>query len=97
MLRPSGLLALWCYDLTEVTPAIDEVVRELYVDYLDAYREPERRLIENGYRSQMGRIDRVLDAASPGLSSRRLPGPLVVPIFGSAGDVGTGADENQEP
>jgi SAM-dependent methyltransferase len=51
VLRPRGVLALWCYAVAEISPAVDEIVRELYVDYLDAYWEPERRLVEDGYRS----------------------------------------------
>jgi SAM-dependent methyltransferase len=49
VVKPGGLLALWCYQIPEVTPAVDQVVRELYLDYLDAYWEPERRLVEDGY------------------------------------------------
>jgi SAM-dependent methyltransferase len=50
VLRPGGLLAVWCYGLSTITPALDAVVRELYHDYLGPYWEPERQLIESGYR-----------------------------------------------
>lgn len=50
ILRPAGLLAVWCYGLTEITPEIDRVVRHLYGDVLRDSWEPERRLVETGYR-----------------------------------------------
>lgn len=49
--RPGGVLAVWCYPLTEITPAIDALVYELYETYLGAYWEPERKLVEDGYRN----------------------------------------------
>jgi ubiquinone/menaquinone biosynthesis C-methylase UbiE len=51
VLRPGGLLAVWCYGLSRITPAVDAVVWELYHDHLDAYWEPERKLVESGYRT----------------------------------------------
>lgn len=49
ILRPQGILALLSYALTEVTPAVDQAVRALYQE-LDQFWEPERRLVEQGYR-----------------------------------------------
>jgi SAM-dependent methyltransferase len=49
VLAPGGVLAVSCYELSEVTPEIDAVVMELYRGYLDAYWEPERRMIETRY------------------------------------------------
>jgi SAM-dependent methyltransferase len=51
VLRPGGVVAVWCYGLTEITPAVDAAVYELYEGYLGKYWEPERRLVEDGYRS----------------------------------------------
>src|SRR5262249_40115978 len=51
VLRPGGVLAVWCYGLGAITPAIDEAVHQLYEDYLGAYWEPERKLVEDGYRT----------------------------------------------
>jgi SAM-dependent methyltransferase len=48
VLRPGGVLALVSYALSRITPDVDAVVDELYVD-LDPYWEPERRLVEDGY------------------------------------------------
>jgi SAM-dependent methyltransferase len=50
VLRPGGVLALCCYQLTVISPAVDEVVRQFYTA-IDRYWEPERRLVEDGYRS----------------------------------------------
>lgn len=50
ILRPGGMLVLVAYALSDVTPEIDEVVDAFY-ERLDPYWEPERRLIETGYRT----------------------------------------------
>ncbi len=49
--KPGCVLAVWCYELCEITPAVDHVVMSLYRDTLDAYWEKERRLVEEGYRN----------------------------------------------
>jgi SAM-dependent methyltransferase len=51
VVRPGGLLAIWCYGLAAITPEIDAVVYELYEDRLGPYWEPERKLVETGYRT----------------------------------------------
>src|SRR5260370_34435115 len=51
VLKPKGMLAVWCYDMVEVTPAIDLLVGEYYHDIVGPYWKPERRLVEEGYRS----------------------------------------------
>ena len=51
VLVPGGLLAVSCYQLTAITPEVDAVVMKLYEDQLGAYWEPERRLVETGYRT----------------------------------------------
>lgn len=48
--RPGGLLALWCYELALIEPAVDELVLGLYRETLGSYWDPERRLVEEGYR-----------------------------------------------
>jgi len=49
VVRPGGCLALWCYGLTRINPAVDAAVFALYEGLLGPYWEPERRLVENGY------------------------------------------------
>lgn len=50
VLVPGGVLAVWCYGLCRVDPGIDALIDGLY-RALDAWWPPERRLIEEGYRS----------------------------------------------
>lgn len=50
VLGPGGLLAVWSYELTSVTPAIDCVVQRLYADIVGSYWPAERRLVETAYR-----------------------------------------------
>jgi SAM-dependent methyltransferase len=47
--RLGGILAVWCYELHTISPAIDAVVSRLYSDIVGAYWPPERRLVEEGY------------------------------------------------
>ncbi len=51
VLKPKGVLAFWCYGGAQITPEVNAVVRKLYLDILGPYWQPERRLIEEGYRS----------------------------------------------
>ena len=51
VLKPGGVLAVWCYDLLTVEPAIDSLIRHLYSDVLGSYWMPERRFVEEKYRS----------------------------------------------
>lgn len=50
--KPGCLLAVWCYELAEITPEIDDVVMILYGDILGPFWEKERRLVEEGYRNE---------------------------------------------
>jgi SAM-dependent methyltransferase len=51
VLKPGGVLALWTYSMTEISPDVDRTVHRLYEDLLGTFWEPERRLVEEGYRS----------------------------------------------
>jgi len=49
MAKPSGsIIAVWCYGLMEITPAVDQIVHRYYHDVIGKYWEPERRLVEQG-------------------------------------------------
>jgi len=50
VVRPGGCLAFWCYGLTKISPAIDAAIHVYYEDLLGPYWEPERKLVEQGYR-----------------------------------------------
>ena len=85
VLWPGGLLALSSYQLPVVGPAVDRVIFELYHDYLGKYWEPERRLVDNGYRTvevPLPEIDAPGVRHAPHLDARspvRLPQHLVAP------------------
>jgi SAM-dependent methyltransferase len=49
--RPEGILAVWCYELHEISPEVDVVIRRLYSDILGDDWPPEMRLVEEGYRT----------------------------------------------
>lgn len=51
VLKPEGALAIWCYSLCKVDNVIDQAVHELYEGVLGSYWEPERRLVEEGYKN----------------------------------------------
>ena len=41
--KSEGVLAVWCYELHQITPKIDAVVRQYYEDIIGEYWPPERR------------------------------------------------------
>ena len=49
--RPRAAVAVWCYDLMSITPAVDEVVHRIYYETVWRYWAPERKLVEEGYAS----------------------------------------------
>lgn len=51
VLKPDGLIAVWAYGLTSISPAIDEKVQHLYSSVLGAYWPSERRFIDEMYKS----------------------------------------------
>jgi SAM-dependent methyltransferase len=51
VLRPGGIVAFWCYGLCTISPEIDPIVGHFYHDTVGAYWPPERRHVEDGYRS----------------------------------------------
>jgi SAM-dependent methyltransferase len=51
VLRPRGVLAVWCYDVVRVSPEIDSIVDTFYRETVGAYWPPERALVEDHYRS----------------------------------------------
>lgn len=50
VLRSDGVIAIWCYGSSEVSPEVDGVFLKLYRDILGPYWPPERRHVENGYK-----------------------------------------------
>jgi SAM-dependent methyltransferase len=52
VLVPAGVVSVWTYGVLHVEGnAIDALVQEFYYDIVGPYWPPERRLVEEGYRS----------------------------------------------
>jgi len=51
VLKKEGLIAVWGYGVTRIAPRIDAVVEKLYSGILAGYWSPERKLIEDGYKT----------------------------------------------
>ncbi len=49
VLRPKGVLALWCYGVCEVSEECDAVIDRLYSGIVGDFWPPERAMIEQGY------------------------------------------------
>jgi SAM-dependent methyltransferase len=59
VLKPAGALAAWCYDLLEISPALDAVINRFYSETVGPYWPLERRIIEDKYRSLAFPFDEV--------------------------------------
>ena len=53
VLKPGGVLAVWCYQNLSVEPEIDAIINLLYADTLADYWPAERKLVENAYHDIM--------------------------------------------
>jgi SAM-dependent methyltransferase len=51
VLVPGGLLAVWCYTLPRIDGTIDPIVARFYSQTVGPYWSPERRLVDDRYRS----------------------------------------------
>ena len=52
VLKPGGVLAVWAYGVNEVEgSAINELVQDFYSNIVGPYWPPERKLVEEGYRT----------------------------------------------
>ncbi|MCC7343301.1 MAG: class I SAM-dependent methyltransferase [Deltaproteobacteria bacterium] len=49
--RPGGILAVWTYALFRCDRAVDAAIGDFYDGILGGYWTPERRLVEQGYRT----------------------------------------------
>ncbi len=48
--RPNGIIALVGYELNNITPEIDTIVRAFYNDVIGSYWDPERKHIQDRYQ-----------------------------------------------
>jgi SAM-dependent methyltransferase len=51
VLKPRGVLAVSAYNLLEIEPEIDAKINVFYYETVGPYWPPERRLLEDGYKS----------------------------------------------
>jgi SAM-dependent methyltransferase len=51
VLAPGGALAVWAYNLPRVSPEVDSVVDRLSYEIVGAYWPPERRWVDEEYRT----------------------------------------------
>jgi SAM-dependent methyltransferase len=51
VLVPGGVVAVWTYEKFRVDPGVDAVIDQFYSDVVGAYWPPERRFVEQGYRT----------------------------------------------
>ena len=50
VLRPRGVVAVWTYNLFEITPEIDGIIQDFYSGVVGPFWAPERQLVEERYR-----------------------------------------------
>jgi len=51
VLKPDGILAVWCYGLLEIGPEIDAIINRFYREIVGPYWPPERKIIESRYQT----------------------------------------------
>ncbi|MCR4347055.1 MAG: class I SAM-dependent methyltransferase [Sulfuricaulis sp.] len=51
VLRPDGMLAVWCYGLSRINPEIDKVVQHYYTNIVGPYWPRERHYIDEKYET----------------------------------------------
>lgn len=51
VLRPRGVIAIWCYGLFEISVRIDAIVLRFYSEVVGPYWRPERRHVEARYQT----------------------------------------------
>ena len=51
VLAPDGIVAVWTYEKFRVNDAVDAVIDDFYVDVVGRDWPPERRYVEQGYRT----------------------------------------------
>jgi len=51
VLKPRGVVAVWCYNLLQIDPATDAILLHFYTNVVGPYWSPERKLLEEGYRT----------------------------------------------
>jgi cyclopropane fatty-acyl-phospholipid synthase-like methyltransferase len=48
VLKPGGVLAIWCYEKCSASPACDKLIRQIFAE-VEQYWPPERKLVDGRY------------------------------------------------
>ena len=51
VIKPGGVIAVWSYELMNISPAVDRIMHPFYCDTVGPFWPEERKLVEEGYRS----------------------------------------------
>ena len=51
VLKRYGVVACWSYKLFRINPEVDHEIDRLYTDILGSFWDPEKRLVDTGYRT----------------------------------------------
>lgn len=51
VLKPQGIVAVWCYNVPQLGESFDPVLRRFYAEVVGPFWPPERALVEQGYRT----------------------------------------------
>jgi SAM-dependent methyltransferase len=51
VMKPDGILAVWCYNLTEITPDVDRVMKSYYHEVLGEFWPPQIHWVDEHYRT----------------------------------------------
>lgn len=51
VLKPDGWLAVWCYGLSRINPAVDKIVKHYYTNIVGPFWPPERHYVEEKYQT----------------------------------------------
>jgi SAM-dependent methyltransferase len=63
VVRPGAVIAALAYGLLRVSPDMDRILRRLYTDILGSYWPPERKFIDEGYRTVPFPFEEILPPA----------------------------------
>lgn len=51
VLKPGGKLAVWTYNLLEINPVIDKIIKHFYTSVLGTHWPKERKMVDNNYQT----------------------------------------------
>lgn len=51
VVKPSGILAVWGYNLLKISPEIDDMIRHFHDDTVGGYWNAERKIVDDNYQN----------------------------------------------